>query len=151
MCRLALPPHIDEPHEWKGTDHDNWLFRWFIPLKLKYLVFGPRDPHKWHCWREWPITLFAIRGKGWWRFEDDLTDHSGGWLEDRVLLGKKWDWFYLSRIQKWSEWSFQLQWPFFVAAHIFIGKKVLYFYFGAHRDADKLYWLPSAFIGLKFK
>lgn len=151
MCNEALPKHIDEVSEWKGTDHDNWMFRWFIPLKLKYLCFGPRDSHKWHKWREWPHTLFAIRSKGLWRFEDDKDEHSGGWLEDRVLINRSFPGYYLSRIQKWCDWSFQLQWPLFIAAHLKIKDKVLYFYLGAHRDADKVYWIPSVFIGTVWK
>lgn len=151
MCKLALPSHIDEVKEWKGTDHDNWLFRWFIPIKLKYLCFGPRDPHKWHKWREWPITLFAVRGKGLWRFEDDYISHSGGWLEKRVLWNRKFESYYLSRIQKWCSWSFQFQWPFFLAFHCSYKGHLFYCYFGAHRDADKVYWIPSAYIGLTWK
>ena len=151
MCNEALPDHINEKSEWAGTDHDTWLTRWFIPLKIKYLCFGPRDPHFWHKWREWPITIFAIKGKGDWRFEDDTTDFTGGWVEDKVLVWKQYSWYYLSRIQKWSTWSFQLQWPFFIAFHVKFKKGMFYAYFGAHRDADRVYWIPSAFIGTKFK
>lgn len=159
MCKEALPEHIDEPSEWTGTDHDNWLFKWFIPFKIKYLAFGPRDSHKWHKWREWPLLLFRVGGRGYWRFEDDCAS-STVWLEP----------CYLSRIQYWKRWHFAIQWPFFVSFHFYFrdkyvpnyphkvtpdglktSGKLLYFYFGAHRDADKVYWFPSAYIGLAWK
>lgn len=163
MCEEALPEHIDEPSEWKGTDHDNWLFRWFIPIKLKYLCFGPRDSHKWHKWREWPIVLFAKGSKDIWRIEDDVSD------EGR-LTPKPFPEEYLSRIQYWKRWHIAIQWPFFLVFHFYFRQKdvpqyphhvtpdglstdgkLFYFYFGAHRDADKVYWIPSVFIGLTWK
>ena len=144
MCIKALPKHLQTVEAWAGTDHDNWMFRWFIPLKLKYLCFGPRDTHKLHKWRDWPILLFALGSSDEWRFENDKSD--------RYSLGSQpRDNEYLSRIQYKKDWHIQVQWPLFLACHIKIGQKPLYFYIGAHRDADKVYWIPSVYIGLKWK
>lgn len=163
MCIESLPDHLKDPAAWKGTDHDNWLFRWFIPLKLKYLCFGPRDTHKWHKWREWPFIVAAFKGKGLFRIENDFHDMA---IRNDYLLWAKPYGDYLSRIQYWTRWHIQIQWPFFVAGHFYFkakdvpeyGKprpetdgKLFYFYFGAHRDADKVYWIPSAYIGLNWK
>lgn len=153
MCETALPEHIDEVEEWKFTDHDTWLMRWFIPIKLKYLCFGPRDIHKWHRWREWPVVLLKTGStNGFWRYENDITES----MEPFLTGG------YLSRIQYWKRWHFQLQWPFFIAFHWYWNEedvpafphrssKVIYFYFGAHRDADKIYFIPSLFLGIGWK
>lgn len=150
MCREALPKHIDEASEWAGTDHDTWWMRWFIPLKLKYCVFGPRDSHKWHKWREWPLCVFFLRGEGYTRLEDDKRDKRS--TKKKLVMEQSSEAKgYVSRIQKWCKWHVQLQWPLFFACHINIKGKPLYFYLGAHRDADKVYWIPSAYIGLKWK
>lgn len=163
MCIESLPDHLKSVEAWKGTDHDNWLFRWLIPFKLKYLCFGPRDTHWLHRWREWPKTLFRIGDSNFdWRFEDDVTEWKGGKIKNKPG--------YLSRIQYWKRWHIQIQWPFFIAFHFYFNTKdvpefpdrktlsgehtkgkLLYAYFGAHRDADKVYWIPSAFIGLCWK
>lgn len=74
---------------------------------------------------------------------------------------------YLSRIQYWTRWHVQLQWPFCFAFHIYWRakdvprspskaaamtiKKMLYVYIGAHYDADAVYWFPSGYIGGKWK
>lgn len=144
MCIEALPDHLKSVEDWKGTDHDNWLFKWFIPVKLKYLCFGPRDSHNWHKWREWPILLFALGSSDEWRFEDDCSDYYSLGSNPRPNE-------YLSRIQYKKKWHIQLQWPLFLACHIQLGKRPLYFYIGAHRDADKVYWIPSMYIGLTWK
>lgn len=170
MCKEALPEHIDEVREWAGTDHDKSFWKWLIPLKIKYLAFGPRDSHKWHKWREWPITLFAAKGDGFWRFENDITDSTSVDSSTLVLRDGREQGQYLSRNQHWCRWSFQLQWPLFVAFHWYfkdeyvgepVGRnsmsgdrfddKLLYFYIGAKRDADKVYWVKSLYLGKNWK
>lgn len=163
MCIEALPDHLKSAEAWKNTDHDNWLFRWFIPIKLKYLCFGPRDSHKWHKWREWPFIVLAVRGAGLFRIEDDHYDMG---VANKVLRWMQPEQQYLSRIQYWCRWHIQIQWPFFIAFHFYFRDKdvpeygnprpntdgkLFYFYVGAHRDADKIYWIPSAYVGLKWK
>jgi hypothetical protein len=161
MCIEALPDHLKDPAAWKGTDHDTWWMRWFIPIKLKYLCFGPRDSHPWHQWREVPITLFSRKGAGDWRLENDRDEiYWNG--KDRNLIPED---YYLSRIQYYTRWHIQIQWPFMIAFHFYfrtkdvmpygertnVDNKLFYCYFGAHRDADKVYWIPSAFVGLCWK
>lgn len=42
--KSALPEHLDEPGEWKGTDDDqSWFFRWRLYVK-EWFAFGPRSP-----------------------------------------------------------------------------------------------------------
>jgi len=189
MCIESLPDHLKSIEAWKGTDHDNWLFRWFIPLKLKYLCFDPRDTHKRHKWREWPITLFAIKSIGGvFRIETEVLDtvkyrdvSVESAYDENVIVNEHtlyaevptgnpgytcFTQGYLSRIQYYTRWHIQFQWPFFVAFHFYFkakdvpeyGKprpetdgKLFYSYFGAHRDADKVYWIPSAYVGLNWK
>lgn len=150
MCPWdALPPHLNTPEAWKGTDWDkNFLQRWLLKYK-GWFAFGPRANEDWACWREWPITLLALRGKGSWRLEDDTED-----FRRRLTKGIRWavwEGCYLSRIQKWAAWSIQIQWPLFVAIHFYIGKTLVFFYIGAHRDSDKVYWIPSIFLGTVWK
>ena len=164
MCIEALPDHLKSVDAWKNTDHDTRWMRWFIPVKLKYLCFGPRDTHPWHRWREWPITVFAISKGNEFRTENDRHDYNI--LNHKPLRWVKSTMAYLSRIQYYTRWHFQVQWPFFIAFHFYFnakdvpqyGKprpntdgKLFYFYFGAHRDADKVYWIPSAYIGTNWK
>lgn len=154
MCNLALPENLRSESAWRHHDNDRWYSWWYQKFMIRYGVFGPRDPHKWHKWREWPITLFAIRGPGTWRMEDDVDVIPIGNDKDRqmgLLFNFSKKGLYLSRCQKWSDWSIQIQWPFFVAIHVYIGQKPLFFYGGSHRDSDRVYWFPSAFCGRTWK
>jgi len=165
----SLPERLQDPDNWKNTDADVWYMRWKIPLKGLF-AYGPRSSKKWARWREFPKTLFAIRGKGAFRFESE------GWERDsdfaassdmKTIVNKnlqitrsflvenyrlyKMDPAYLSAIQYWCKWHFQIQWPVFIAFHYrFNYKYTLYFRIGARRDADKVYWFPSFYIGLTF-
>jgi hypothetical protein len=152
----ALPERLRTPEAWKNTDWDrNFLQRWLLRYKGLF-AFGPRATEWWARWREWPITLFAIRGKGKWRLEDDVTDYrfkmrSRLWWEHTEGL-------YLSRCQKYSRWSFQLQWPLFIAIHWYPDAEMKtnpwVIFLGSHRDADKVYWISPFiidFIGRTWK
>ncbi len=174
MTLSALPPRLQSDENWKGTDDDVWYMRWRIHLKYLF-AYGPRATELWARWREWPITVFAVRSKkGSFRTEtetydrdssrEDYNNNTSFFLEDNVRLvfwqGKQREIVrgYLSAIQYWTKWHFQLQWPFFIALHFYIdsvpvypdhgeNKRVFYFRFGARRDADKIYWLPSFYLG----
>lgn len=172
MPKSALPPWIKEQSAGTGTDWDNpiqklWNKAWF--------AYGPRATG-WAKWREWPVTLFAIRSKeGSFRTEtetyerdsarQDYHNRTSFFMEDNIRLvfwndkQREITRGYLSAIQYWSKWHIQVQWPFFVAFHYYIdevpkvgestaNKRVFYFRFGARRDADKVYWFPSIFVGL---
>lgn len=172
----ALPPWIKDHAAGTGTDWDWWGQRWW---NRSWFAFGPRATG-WRKWREWPVTVFAIRSKeGVFRTETETYErdssradwhnrtsffmennirlvfwHGGNAKENREITQG-----YLSAIQYWTKWHVQIQWPFFVAFHYCIdevpkmgestaNKRVVYFRFGARRDADKVYWFPSIFVGL---
>lgn len=135
MCRLALPEHLNDPEEIEAAfpdDSDNGpIIRWLKKKTKTWLVFGPRDPHWLHKFREWPICLFKLGSfRTRWRFEDD----SSSWYEDGYLYPAP---KYLSRVQYLQSWHIQIQWPLFFLIQI----KTWEFYIGFKRDADKVYWL----------
>jgi hypothetical protein len=183
MPKSALSPRLQDPANWTGTDDDNWLMRWRIPLKGLF-AYGPRATEWWAKWREWPKTLFAIRARqGTFRVETETWERDSGWdceYDVPYLVNEKqlFAWRnvnpmlvefvegYLSRVQYYTRWHFQIQWPFMVAFHFYfkakdvpeygkprpeLNNKLFYFYLGAHRDGDKVYWFPSAFMGLTWK
>jgi hypothetical protein len=169
MCKDAMPEWIQDQAKGTGTDWDNpiqkyWHKSWF--------AYGPRSSNKWCKWREYPRTLFAIRSKfGFFRVEGEGWERDSSFAAgnyDRILFNRflqvernflvencilhKKDPGYLSAIQYWCKWHFQIQWPFFIAFHYKITDKyIFYFHFGARRDADKVYWFPSLFLGLTWK
>jgi hypothetical protein len=160
MPNSALPERLQDPANWKGTDDDNWLMRWRLSRK-GWFAYGPRATQWWAQWREWPIMLFK-RGPGiLWRYEDDETSWIGC---NHQNVG---DGLYISRIQYWKRWHFQIQWPLMIAGHFYFSQKnvplyptrpgdttknkLFYFYIGCMRDADKVYWFPSFYAGLTWK
>lgn len=182
MPKSALSPRLLDADNWKGTDDDVWYMRWRI--KLKYLfAYGPRATEWWAKWREFPKTLFAVKADdGYFRIETETwerdssqecaydakylynenmyhVDNSDPHV-DVIMPG------YLSRVQYYTRWSFQIQWPLMVAFHWYKSPadvpkygeprpntdgKLWFVYFGAHRDGDKVYWFPSAFLGRVWK
>lgn len=157
MCESALPEGFHDQSNGTGTDWDNPIQKYW---KHSWFAYGPRDKHWYHRWRELPIVLFALFGEGQSRWES-----SGGELAVRSLNTNIYlhypNVFYLSRIQYWCRWSVQLQWPLFFACHFYFKDeltpgtntdgKLFFFYIGAHRDADRVYWFPSGYIGLNWK
>lgn len=165
----ALPSNIDEPSEWIGKDHDKvWYTRWVKYVKGWFAV-GPLSAYKWAQWREIPKVLFAVKGKGPWRWEYttgglELLDYEGPVLRDKTLGASK---FYLSRVQYYTRWHFAVQWPLQGTFHIYwkekdipaLGgrpsnmslKKMLFIYGPTHRDADLVYWILSFFVGGTWK
>jgi hypothetical protein len=161
----ALPEHLNSPEKWNGKDDDKfWFTKWRKSIK-GWFAFGPRATEWWARWRETPTTLFYAGGSGEVRLEDDECDTAV--TKDRLneAIHDKW---YLSRIQYWSRWHIQIQWPFFIAFHIYWKeedvppspwrpledgiKHMIYFYWGFSRDSDKVYWLTLVpFIGGVFK
>lgn len=153
----ALPEGFKDQAAGTNTDWNNpiqkyWHKSWF--------AYGPRSSHWWAKWREFPITVFAIRGDGVFRVEDDKCDFPFGITFRKIFWWEHKD-KYLSAIQYWTKWGFQLQWPFHIQAHYYIderprypeqagNRRVFYFRIGARRDADKVYWFPSLFIGLQW-
>lgn len=189
MPKSALPPHLDDKEEIERAfpdDSENGPFIRRLKKATKtWFAFGPRAVEKWAKWREFPKTLFAIRSsQGIFRIETEGWEKDSAWDsaydERAIFMQNLWsyrEWQgsdriieytpgYLSRVQYYTRWSFQLQWPFLVAFHFYPrakdvpewGKprpetdgKLWFFYLGAHRDADKVYWFPSAYLGKNWK
>lgn len=67
----ALPEHIDEPHEWEGTDWDNKWQRWLLQIK-GFFFFGPRARQRWVIsFVPFPLILILpftiwVTGWSWW-------------------------------------------------------------------------------------
>lgn len=154
MCLSALPEHLNSREEIEANFPDDsqygdtWygkLYRSFRKWFKQHSVFGPRDIHWYHRFREWPITLFAWFGDGYPRFENDIlaikTLTKGIFFYD-----SKYNKFYLSRVQYWVDWHIQIQWPLFICFSFYINDYFWMGYFGFKRDADKVYWL-SLFFG----
>lgn len=155
----ALPEHLNTPEKWGGTDHDTKWTRWMLYTK-GLTAFGPRVPKQhWTLgllfvpflqiplmvipllakWREWPITLFALRSKqGVFRLETEGWERDSAWenaYEERVIVNDSELWLegqdkinpdlgfyqqgYLSRCQYYTRWSIQIQWPFLIAVHFY--------------------------------
>ena len=173
MPKSALPEHIDEAHEWNGKDDDqHWYTKWRKYVK-SWFAFGPRATERWARWREYPVVLFGIRGRGVWRGESSDGSHQDC-ISDRVLTrhseheaGDHYvpERIYLSRVQLFCRWHIQIQWPLFVAFHWYsksedvlrfpdkadMDGKLWFFYFGAKRDADRVYWCPAVYVGRNWK
>lgn len=152
MTISAMPPWIKDTSDGTNTDWNNGIQRYW---KKSWFAYGPRAIEWWARWREYPRTLFAILGDGFTRFETETYERDsssdihvstdGRWY----ILNHDFGPYYLSAIQYNLQWHFQIQWPLFVAGHFKITEKVIfYFRVGARRDADKVYWFPSFFMGL---
>lgn len=158
----ALPEGLNKPSDWNGKDDDKfWFTKWRKSVK-GWFAFGPRAKEWWARFRKVPVCLFYIGGKGVMRIEDDQIE--AGIMSLKGLHGP----WYLSRIQYWTRWHLQIQWPFFIAFHCYWKeedvppcpwrpletgiKHMFYFYWGFSRDSDKVYWLTLIpFIGGVFK
>ena len=170
MPKSALPDHIDEPHEWDGTDWDWWGQKWMLKIK-HWFAYGPRAKEWWARWREVPIVLFGIKGAGPWRYEYTKDGKPDFFYDENNCIGF-WhkvphpDLYYLAVTQYFSRWHFAVQWPFHVTFHIYFTKDIpiqpqrpeedytirtmFFIRFGARRDADRVYWFPSMFVGGDF-
>jgi hypothetical protein len=155
MPKSALPPNYVI-----GPDNQSWLMRLKKTVQI-WLAAGPRvtPSSSFFNWREIPITLFASKGKGYWRYENT----------DGTVIRTNYDYpedarpanipMYLSRIQPWCRWHISLQWPLFFNCHCiyrakdvvicpvyqsdFGIKKMFTFGIGFKRDSDKVYWCTS--------
>lgn len=141
MCREALPEHLNDPSEIDAAFPDDSdlgkYWRWFKKTTKTWFVFGPRDSHWLHRWREWPVCLFKLgQSRSWWRYEDDTTSWYG--FPNSPC--------YLSRVQYYQSWHVQVQWPLFIELQIANWEV----YVGFKRDADKVYWL-ALYIGRTWK
>lgn len=149
----ALPDKLNpykNPNAWKGTDTE-WK-RWVKGLQAFRFEGLPR-------------TLFAARGRGPFRWENSDGSKKIADYADRVLFRESLQdaGYYLSRIQYWTRWHVQLQWPLFFAVHVYHRpldvpmfpnepredlsiKRMFSFQIGFKRDGDGVSWL-TMFLG----
>jgi hypothetical protein len=173
-----MPEWIKTQSAGTGTDWDNPIQRLW---RKDWFAYGPRATQWWAKWREWPVTLFAIRSKeGMFRTETETYDRDSSrenwhnmpsfWMENNIRLvfwngadGKEREITrgYLSAVQYWTKWHIALQWPLQLQFHYYLddvpkypehagNRRVIFVRIGARRDADKVYWFPSIFIGLQW-
>lgn len=167
MPKSAMPPWIQEKAGGTGTDWDNPFQRW---IKKSWFAYGPRATEWFAKWREFPLTLFAYFGEGSIRLEteswerDSASEITYPIRYNGAIFFAKFGSFYLSNIQYYTRWGISIQWPLHIIFHYYLRSKdvrevgspknerspVLFFRFGARRDADKVYWFPSLFLGLTF-
>ena len=157
MPKSALPDHLKD-FDWQGTDNASWLMRQKKKIQV-LLAAGPRVPSGFFKFRDIPLTVFAVNGKGPQRWENTDGSQTLGnfgskfeFMEDLSGSG-----FYLSRIQPWTRWHISLQWPLFFNFHVIYRQKNVVTYptyqsafgitkmftfgIGFKRDGDKVYWL----------
>jgi hypothetical protein len=193
MPRCALPDHLDEKEEIENAFPDDSQYKGFFgnlwkrwnKMTKAWDAWGPRCPQgiafsmwpPWimlRKWREVPTIIFAMKGQGPWRLESDgvpsvsmETPGEKFWFFPRLetsaasIMTK----FYVSRIQYWTRWHVQIQWPLFICFHWYKDAKdvlptgsnedrdgkLIMGYIGAKRDADKVFWYVAAFFGKCFK
>lgn len=144
-----------------GTSLFGRIYRWYQKKTKTWFCFSYRCTEWWAKWRRVPKVLFAIKGKGLWRYESGRSEFASCrliWIASRES--------YLSRIQYYTRWHFSIQWPLLVSFHVYFkakdvpvygeilpdtDNKLLFFYWN-HFDADLVYWMfTSIFIGLGWK
>lgn len=167
--RTALPDHLNEKHEIEenfkdDSQYSGWIGniwkRWNKATK-HWKAYGPRSPKGIafshfppfilvRKWRNIPILLFSVKGVGVWRYESDGNPDYGSSSEPNDYLNN-YPGYYLSRIQYWARWHFQIQWPLFICFHFIWKDNPIMGYLGSKRDADGLYWYPAFHIGVGWK
>lgn len=175
MPKSALPEHLNDSDEIENAFPDDsqygdsWfgkLYRWYNKKTKTWFAFSYRCTEWWAQWRKYPKVLFAVAGKGFWRFEDK-EGYSVLSTEDRwYVLNQDFSPDYLSRIQYYLRWHFSIQWPLMITFHFYPKAKDVPFpgelrpdldgkvWFGYlnHFDADFVYWMvTSAYLGRNWK
>ncbi len=128
----------------RGDWSDVWPFKY---IKPSWTAFGPRSRTFGCCWREFPIVLVAVFGRGESRWEQSDGLFAVRSVNTPVFMFWPMN-MYLSTIQYWCDWSVILQWPLYFSFHWYTkNKKVRFFRIGARRNADRFYDFPSAHWG----
>lgn len=182
MPKSALPEHLNDEDEIENAFPDDSqygdsffgrLYRRYNKATKTWFAFSYRCTEWWAKTKTYPMIAFAIRGKGAWRIE-----HEGGdWVGDspRIVVMRKMDDGYLSRIQYYTRWHFAIQltvWdkiPLIIpmisfhwypkAADVPVANQPrpeldgkLWFGYWGHFDADLVHWLiTSAYLGRNWK
>lgn len=167
----ALPEHLNSPEEIEaafpddrqfGTGLFGRFYTWIHKKSKTWFCFSYRCTEWWAKWRKYPKVLFAIGGKGLWRWESALPGYEQVLRETPNVFSP----FYLSRIQYYKRWHVAIQWPLMISFHVYFKAadvpvpgqpmpdtdgKLFYFYWN-HFDADLVYWMFfSIFAGLTWK
>lgn len=176
----AMPEHLNSEEEIDGAFPDDeqfgtttWygrLYRWYNKSTKTLFAFSYRCHEWWAKTHLYPKVLFAVKGKGPFRFENEMGDYVGEHPRSNTVAGG-----YLSRIQYYTRWHFAIQltvWskiPLIVpmisfhwypkAADVPVvdqprpeldGK--LWFGYWGHFDADLVHWLiTSGYLGRNWK
>jgi hypothetical protein len=176
MPKSAMPEHLNDPEEIDAAFPDddqygtNWfgrLYRWYNKKTKTWFAFSYRCTEWWAKWRVYPRVLFAIGGKGPWRWEPTYTRKPDIYdYNKNPTTGGQPAFYYLSRIQYYKRWHLAIQWPFIVTFHVYfrasdvpvcgtpspITDGKLLFFFWNHFDADLVYWMiTSIFLGTTWK
>lgn len=172
----AMPEHLNTPEEINAAFPDDeqfgttswWgrLYRWYQKETKTWFAFSYRCTEWWARWRKYPKVLFAIAGKGFWRFESANGDSTITTNGQFYILNEDFGDEYLSRIQYYTRWHLAVQWPLIVTAHFYpkaedvpvpgeprpeLDGKLWFVYFN-HFDADLVYWMiTSAYLGRNWK
>lgn len=159
--------HFPDDDQYKNVPIFGNLYRWYQKKSKTWFAFSYRCTEWWAKWRKFPTVLFAIGGKGEWRFETHAETGYGIvsaelYTPNAVFFSLDSGNYYLSRIQYYKRWHFAIQWPLMVSFHVYkkeinvpiIGQTLpdldgkLWFAYWNHFDADLVYWmLTSFFVG----
>lgn len=177
MPRSALPDHLNDPGEIEAAFPDDsqygssWfgkLYRWYNKKTKTWFAFSYRCHEWWAQTEKFPLTLIAMRGRGYFRFE---CENGGEYLASIGRINSVNCLFprmYLSRIQSYTRWHFAVQlcvWekiPFvfpMVSFHFYPKKSdvpeaggdtsqlkgKVWFGYAGHFDGDLVHWLLTSF------
>ena len=139
-------------------------------IAFAFILFPPFIIPVLRKWREFPIVLVALSGGGPLRWEStDGSRESIGESQNVAFIKNAKDpegqQVFLSRVQLWCRWHIQIQWPLFFCFHFYKNKndilplgdkvdrdgKLFMAYWGAKRDADRVFWFVARYIGRNFK
>jgi hypothetical protein len=160
----AMPIHLNDPDEIENnfpddSQYSGWfgkIYRWYNKKTKTIFAFSYRCTEWYAKWRKYPKVLFAVRGKGKWRYESEIGDI----LMDEIrTVFNDGHTPYLSRIQPCSKWRFAILWPLIINAHYLKGEvpegqpypdldgRYWNFYIN-HFDNDLIFWMvTSVYIG----
>lgn len=174
MPKSALPVELQDVENHFPDDDQfgtNWFgkaYRWYQKKTKTWFAFSYRCTEWWAKWRPYPKLVFAIGGRGNWRWEaiQPAKPEIFDWNRNPLTGGQP-AFYYLSRIQYYKRWHLAIQWPFIISFHFYFKAKdvptpvdiprpdtdgKLFFFYWNHFDGDLIYWmLTSIFVGLSWK
>lgn len=176
MPQSAMPEWIKPQSAGTGTDWDTWYQRWWNKAWFAYGPRATQRWAKWREWPTTLFAIRAK--EGFFRIETETFERDSSrednhnqtkFVMENNIRAVFWNGLdgkereitraYLSAIQYWTKWHFAVLWPLHIQFSYYIDdvpsfpakagdRRVVYIRIGARRDADKVYWWPSLFIGL---